>query len=163
MLIHPGLGSYAFIGCLLTDLVLEYDPPFGAQRCGTCTRCLDACPTHAFPEPHVLDARRCISYLTIEARSEPPGDLRPLIGDHLFGCDICQEVCPWNVRFAAESRADAYRPREPDEWPTLDEILAMDEADFERAFGATAIERTRLAGLKRNARVVAENRSPARP
>jgi epoxyqueuosine reductase len=159
MLIRPGLGSYTFIGILLTDLVLEQDDPFEADRCGSCTRCLDACPTAAFPEPRVLDARRCISYLTIEARDEPPAELQPLIGDHLFGCDVCQEVCPWNVRFATETAEARYRPTGP--WPSLDEIAAMDDELFQARFGSTALARARRAGLQRNARVVLGNRTPS--
>lgn len=155
MLIRPGLGSYTFIGALLTDLVLTPDTPFTADRCGTCTRCLDACPTAAFPEPRVLDARRCISYLTIEAPDEPEPPLRALVGDHLFGCDVCQEVCPWNVRFAGATTEPRYRGTAP--WPSLDEILALDDASFAARFGHTALERARRAGLQRNARVVREN------
>ncbi len=158
MLIHPKLGSFMFVGCLATDLELARDTPFEADRCGTCTRCLDACPTAAFPEPRVLDATRCISYLTIEARSEPPSDLRAAIGEHLFGCDICQEVCPWNVRFARAAREAAYHPRPAGDWPTLEEIEAMDDRRFDEVFGGRALERARPAGLRRNARVVRENR-----
>ena len=155
MLIAPRLGSYTFIGCLLTDLELAPDTPFDADRCGSCTRCLEACPTDAFPEPRVLDATRCVSYLTIEARGEVPESLQPLVGDHLFGCDVCQEVCPWNIRFATETGDPRYRPASP--WPPLEEILAMDEDAFASRFGATAIERARRTGLQRNARLVREN------
>jgi epoxyqueuosine reductase len=159
MLIRPGLGSFTFIGAVLTDLRLEPDAPFELDRCGTCTRCLDACPTGAFPEPRVLDARRCISYLTIEAKEEPPAELRPLIADHLFGCDVCQDVCPWNVRFARETGEPRYRPAAP--WPTLEEILALDDERFAARFGDTALERARRTGLQRNARVVLENGAPS--
>ena len=155
MLIAPGVGSYTFIGCVLTDLELTPDAPFAADRCGTCTRCLDACPTEAFPAPRVLDATRCISYLTIEARGDVPESLRPLVGDHLFGCDVCQEVCPWNIKFAAETLEPRYRPASV--WPSLEAILAMDEAGFDSRFGDTAIERARRTGLQRNARVVQAN------
>jgi len=158
MLIHPRLGSFTFVGCVLTDLELEPDAPFEADRCGTCTRCLDACPTGAFPEPHVLDATRCISYLTIEARGDVPAALRALVGEHLFGCDICQEVCPWNVRFAQGAAEPGFQSRSDAEWPTLQEILGMDQAAFDERFGDTAIERAGLGGLQRNARVVLENR-----
>ena len=158
MLIHPGLGSFTFIASVLTDVELAKDAPFEADRCGSCTRCLEACPTDAFPTPHVLDATRCVSYLTIEARSDVPAPLRADVGDNLFGCDICQEVCPWNVRFARETAEPRYRPRPASHWPTLEEILALDAEAFERRFGDTAIERSRLSGLQRNARVVLENR-----
>ena len=157
MLINPTLGSFTFIGCLLTDLELAADAPFAADRCGTCTRCLDACPTGAFAEPHVLDATKCISYLTIESRSDIPEALRAGVGDNLFGCDICQDVCPWNERFARETGEAGFRPDPGAEWPTLEEILAMNERAFENRFGDTAIERAGLSGLQRNARVVLEN------
>jgi epoxyqueuosine reductase len=157
MLIRPGLGSFTFIGVLLTDLALEADQPFDADRCGTCRRCLDACPTDAFPEPRVLDATRCISYLTIEARGAMPEPLKPLVGDWLFGCDVCQDVCPWNVRFATETRETRYLARPAADWPTLIEIAGMTERAFDEAFGATALERPGRAGLTRNAAVVLEN------
>src|SRR5205085_2834321 len=157
MLIRPGLGSFTFIGCLLTDLVLARDEPFEADRCGSCTRCLEACPTQAFVEPRVMDARRCISYLTIESRSEIPETLRAGVGENLFGCDICQDVCPWNQRFAPETAEPGFRPDSGSAWPSADEILAMDEAAFDARFGRTAMERPGLRGLQRNARVIREN------
>ena len=157
MLIRPGLGSFTFIGVLLTDLELAPDQPFEADRCGTCTRCLEACPTDAFVAPRVLDARRCISYLTIEAKSDVPEALRTGVGDNLFGCDICQDVCPWNQRFARETSEPAFRPDPARPWPTLEEILRLDEEAFDARFGDTALERPGLAGLQRNARVVLEN------
>ena len=157
MLIRPGVGSFTFIGVLLTDLALPRDQPFEADRCGSCRRCLDACPTGAFPEPGVLDATRCISYLTIEARGAIPEALIPLVGDWLFGCDVCQDVCPWNVRFAEETREPRYRARPAAEWPTLAEIVAMTEAGFDDAFGVTALERPGRAGLARNAAAVLRN------
>ena len=157
MLINPRLGSFTFIGVALTDLDLEPDAPFEADRCGSCRRCLDACPTQAFVAPRVLDARRCISYLTIESRKDIPEDLREKVGDWLFGCDVCQDVCPWNVRFAQPATEPAFAPRPTDEWPTLQEILKMEERHFDEAFGESAIERARLSGLKRNALVVLEN------
>ncbi len=157
MLIRPSVGSFTFIGVVLTDLALPPDPPFEADRCGSCRRCLDACPTGAFPEPRVLDATRCISYLTIEARSAMPEALISLVGDRLFGCDVCQDVCPWNVRFADETLEPRYRARPAAEWPTLAEIVAMTEAGFDDAFGATALERPGRGGLARNAAVVLRN------
>jgi len=157
MLIHPRLGSFTFVGVLLTDLVLAVDPPFEADRCGTCRRCLEACPTGAFPEPRVLDATRCISYLTIEARGPVPEALKPSLGDWLFGCDVCQDVCPWNVRFARETAETRYRARPATEWPALQDIATMSEQQFEDAFGASALMRAGRSGLTRNAAVVTEN------
>ncbi len=162
MLIRPGLGSFTFIGVLLTDIALPADPPFEADRCGTCRRCLDACPTGAFPEPRVLDTTRCISYLTIEARGPMPDALKPPVGDWLFGCDVCQDVCPWNVRFASETREPRYLAPAASDRPTLAEIATMTERAFDDAFGATALERPGRAGLARNASVVLENTQPGR-
>lgn len=158
MLIHPKIGSFTFIGCLLTDLALAPDQPFEADRCGSCTRCLEACPTDAFVRPRVLDATRCVSYLTIEARAEIPDSLREGVGDNLFGCDICQDVCPWNVKFARETTEPRFLPPRPDLRPKLESIEQLDDAEFARIFGRSPIERARLTGLKRNARVVLENR-----
>jgi epoxyqueuosine reductase len=158
MLISPMLGSYTFIGVLLTDLLLAADTPFEADRCGTCRRCLDACPTGAFPQPRVLDATRCISYLTIEAAGPMPEPLKAHVGDWLFGCDVCQEVCPWNVRFAVASTEPRYRARPKTEWPSLHEITTMTERAFNDTLGKTALVRAGRAGLARNALVVLENR-----
>jgi epoxyqueuosine reductase len=158
MLIHPHIGSFTFIGVVLTDLELEGDAPFDLDRCGSCRRCLDACPTAAFPTPRVLNATRCVSYLTIEAKGPVPDALRPGIGEWLFGCDVCQEVCPWNVRFATETTEPRYRSRRPEEWPTLEEILRMREHECAETFEGTALERPGCAGLARNAGVVLENR-----
>ena len=107
------------------------------------------------PAPHPPPATRCISYLTIEAKSDVPADLRGKVGDNLYGCDICQDVCPWNEKFATRTAEADYLPAAA--WPTLDEIVRMDEKDFETRFGTTALERAGPAGLKRNARVVLEN------
>ena len=161
MLVNPSRGSYFFIGALLLDLDLAPDAPFEADRCGTCTRCLDACPTNALVAPGELDARRCISYLTIEHRSDIAENLRPLIGDHLYGCDICQEVCPWNVSFARELDEPAFRPR-----PVLagknaaqlsQEMLDATDDDLRIAFRGSPMKRARLGGLRRNASIVLDN------
>jgi epoxyqueuosine reductase len=152
MLIRPGVGSWFFIGSIFTDLALPADPPFAADHCGSCTRCLDACPTGALPEPRVLDATRCISYLTIEQKGPIPDELATRMEGWVFGCDICNEVCPWNQRFAAPSTEAAFRSRRPlgDGDPELFE--RMDEAEFTRRFGETPLARPGLGGMRRNLR-----------
>lgn len=161
MLVNPRRGSYFFLGALLLDLDLAADEPFDADRCGTCTRCLDACPTDALIAPGELDARRCISYLTIEHRSEIAAELRPLIGDHLYGCDICQEVCPWNVSFAQELAEPAFRPRDALSSKSAaqlsQDLLDTTDDDFRAAFRRSPMKRATITGLRRNAVIVLEN------
>jgi epoxyqueuosine reductase len=155
MLIHPERGSFFFLAALVTDLELPADEPFGGSHCGTCTACLDACPTQAFPEPHVLDATRCISYLTIELRSQIPEQLREPMGDWLFGCDVCQDVCPWNRK--PSPGPDAF-PRDPAmEWLDPIELLGMDAEAFRAHFKPTALWRARRVRLLRNAAIVLGN------
>jgi epoxyqueuosine reductase len=137
MLIHPELGSFAFIGVILTDAELASDPPFDADRCGTCRRCLDACPTDAFVAPGVLDARRCISYLTIEHRGPFTDAEREMLGDWVFGCDVCQDVCPWNVKFARATEDPELTPRPELAAPDLRALLEMDQDTFTRRYGDT--------------------------
>ncbi|HEX9309765.1 MAG TPA: tRNA epoxyqueuosine(34) reductase QueG [Gemmatimonadaceae bacterium] len=160
-LINPRIGSFFFIGALLVDLELVPDVPFEADRCGTCTRCLDACPTDAFVAPHVLDATRCISYLTIEQKGSIPESLREQVGDLVYGCDVCQDVCPWNVSFSREIGEDALRPREifvrSGARELAREILAMDEATYREDFRGSAMKRAKRRGLARNAAVVLGN------
>lgn len=156
MLIHKKLGSWFFLAALLTDLELDYDAPHDSAHCGTCTRCLDACPTDAFVEPYVLDARKCISYLTIEHRGPIPVELREGIGDWLFGCDICQEVCPWN-RKAPSTTEPAFQPRA--ELKAIDaiELLSLSPDEFRARFRGTPLSRPKRAGLLRNAAIVLGN------
>ena len=160
-LINPEIGSFFFLGALLVDLELEPDQPFEADRCGTCTRCLDACPTQAFAAPRVLDATRCISYLTIELKGDIPEALREPMGSLLYGCDICQDVCPWNVSFGRELTEQALAPRQSladkDARTLAREILAMDDNAFHTAFKGSPMKRAKLRGLKRNAAVVLGN------
>jgi len=158
MLIHPKLGSFTFIGVILTDAALAPDAPFEADRCGTCTRCLEACPTAAFPDPRVLDSRRCISYLTIEHRGGFTGTEQGMVGDWLFGCDVCQDVCPWNVRFATPTTDPELAPRPELSAPELDTLLRMEPEEFDRRFGDTAFERAGSDGMRRNAAAVSTNR-----
>lgn len=150
MLIRPEAGSFGVIGSVLTDLPLAVDSPFEADRCGSCTRCLEACPTAAFVAPRVLDATRCISYLTIEQKGPIPPELVPRLEGWAFGCDICNEVCPWNVRFAEPATEPAFAPR-PD--PDLDDpgyFDRMTDEQFAARFADTPLARPGLAGMRRN-------------
>ncbi len=160
MLLNKRIGSYFFIGALLTNLELACDPPHRANHCGTCTACLDACPTNAFVEPGLLDARRCISYLTIEHRGEVPEELRSGLGDWLFGCDVCQEVCPWN-RKAPPGAEPALQGSGELEELDLIEVLGLSEEAFRRRFRGTALLRTKRCGLLRNAALVLGNTADA--
>lgn len=161
-LIHPERGSFFFLGALVVDLELETDAPFAVDRCGTCTRCIEACPTEAITAPRTLDARRCISYLTIELREEIPEELRAGVGDRIYGCDVCQDVCPWNVRFARELKEGSpFKPREvlagKDARTLARELLAMSQVEFSAAFKGSPMKRAKLRGLQRNAAVVLGN------
>ncbi len=155
MLINTRRGSFFFLGAVLTSLELAPDSPSLSSHCGTCTACLDACPTKAFPEPHVLDATKCISYLTVELRSEIPVELREPMGNWLYGCDVCQDVCPWN-RNAAE-RSPAF-PHDPElAWLDPVELLGLDADAFRKRFKRTSLFRNRRVGLLRNAAIVLGN------
>jgi epoxyqueuosine reductase len=162
MLIHPGRGSFFFLGALLVGEALAEDAPFGADRCGTCTRCLEACPTGAFAGPRVLDATRCVSYLTIEQRGAVPEGLRAGVGDRLYGCDVCQDVCPWNHRFAGSlPDGSPFAAREAlagkDARTLAREILAMDVEGYRAAFRGSPMRRAKLPAMQRNAAVVLGN------
>jgi epoxyqueuosine reductase len=156
-LIDPRRGSWLFLGVILTTAVL---PPIGQKtqaNCGSCSRCLEACPTHALVGPYVLDARRCISYLTIELKGPIPQELRSLIGNRIFGCDTCQIVCPWQ-RFAKPSREKAFRaPYRDTPVPFLAEIIGLDEASFRKRFEHTPLWRGKRRRLLRNTAVALGN------
>jgi epoxyqueuosine reductase len=156
MLIDKKLGSYFFLGALLLDLALPADEPFATAHCGICTRCLDACPTDAFVGPYQLDARRCISYLTIELRGAIADELKPMMGDWIFGCDVCQQVCPWN-RKAPAGREPALEPNVTGLHVDLLELLNLSEEEFHARFRHTPIWRTQRAGLLRNAAIAVGN------
>lgn len=152
-LLHPRHGSYFLLAEALLGIHLVPDATFAADRCGSCTRCLEACPTHCILPDRTLDARRCISYLTIELKGTMPPELRPAVGDWLFGCDVCQEVCPWNVRFAGALSGASVEADDP----TLGEILLADTEMIRRRTQGTALRRAGRRGLLRNAAVVAGN------
>jgi epoxyqueuosine reductase len=169
MLINPKRGSFFFLGELLLDLELEPDEPFASDHCGTCRRCIDACPTGAIVDERVIDSNRCVSYLTIELRGEIPAEWHESIGEMEYGCDVCQDVCPWNEKFSLPLSEDAFRPRGAiagkDARTLAREILAMDDEAFRSAFRGSPMKRAKLEGLKRNAAVVLANiarrKSPA--
>ena len=154
-IIHQKAGSWLFLGCILTDLELDPDSPV-PDRCGTCTRCIDACPTQAIVEPYVLDSRKCIAYTTIELRGEIPEADRDGIGHHLFGCDICQDVCPWN-RKAPYSDNPAFAPKPGLFWPEIDRLLDLKEDEWRRMISGTSMKRAKVKGLLRNLMVAAGN------
>lgn len=169
MLISPRYGNWLFLAAILTQVELAPDAPLRTQRsgfadtgllCGKCTRCLEACPTQAFTAPGVVDARRCISYLTIEHKGIIPRSLRAGIGAHIYGCDVCLEVCPWN-RFAQEGRRLLLSARFDLPQLTLPDLLALTPESFAQIFRKTAIKRLKLAGLLRNACIVAGNSGDA--
>ena len=158
-LISPKLGSNFLLAELLIDRELEPDSPFPLHHCGTCSSCIDACPTQAIVAPQQVDARRCISYLTIELRGPIPRELRPLIGEWIFGCDICQDVCPWN-RFAPPAREARLHARELEGW-TLEGFLSLDDSRFAELFAGSPIRRTQRSGFLRNVCVALGNRRDA--
>ncbi len=173
LLINPGMGSYLFLGEILVDLELAYDdpapdggascrlgPPGESKRvgtCGNCTRCLEVCPTHAFPAPYILDSNLCISYLTIELKGAIPPELRPRLGNWIYGCDECQEICPWVRRYAQPTR-ETFLRYDPDQVaPRLSDLMALDEAGFRAMFKGSPIKRTKRRGLLRNVAVALGN------
>lgn len=151
------LGSWFFLATIITTVELQPDKPV-SDLCGTCTACLDACPTVAIVADRVVDAGKCISYQTIENRGEVPEEVAAAHGDWLFGCDICQEVCPWN-RFAKPSDNTDFAPRPGQAHPSLAHLQAMDEAEFNATFEGTPLRRAKHAGMKRNAAIASRNTS----
>ncbi len=157
LLIHPKQGSWFFLGEILVDVELSYDEPIKAGGCGSCTRCQVACPTAAFSGPYVLDARRCISYLTIELKGPIPRELRPLMGNHIYGCDVCQEVCPWNRKFGQFAPPDRFNARDDRVAPALLGLIALDDDGFRERFRHSPIKRAKRRGLLRNVAVALGN------
>jgi epoxyqueuosine reductase len=154
-IIHPELGSWIFLGEIICSLPLEVDPP-SFDQCGTCTLCLDACPTGALVAPGELDSARCISYLTIEHRGEIPEALQPTLGSHVYGCDICQEVCPWNGAAPASSDP-AWQPRTAWRQPRLDDVLQRSDDELRESLRGSPMKRAKLAGLRRNVEIASAN------
>jgi epoxyqueuosine reductase len=161
MLIRPDAGSFVFIGTIFTDLRLDQDRGIEIDRCGSCTRCLDACPTGALVEPRVLDATRCISYLTIEQRGPIPEPLSERLDGWVFGCDVCNEVCPWNLRFAEATSTEEFRSRDALAGAGPDLFDDMNEEEFARRFGDTPLDRAGLAGMRRNLHAALSSRRAA--
>ncbi len=157
MLIHPKLGSHLFLATVLTNLDLAVDAPFVGDRCGECQRCIESCPTKAIDNERMIDSRRCISYLTIEHRGPIADELQECMKDWIFGCDICQNVCPWNVKFAApaDDPVLSIDPTRAEE--NLESLCEVTSELFGRRFGKTPLERTGIDGLRRNARIALQN------
>lgn len=148
-LISKNAGSFFFLAELIVDLDLEYDTPFAADHCGSCTRCMDACPTNAIMAPYVVDGSKCISYLTIELKNEIPTEFKGKLENWMFGCDICQDVCPWN-RFATPHQEPAFTPAHELLNLNKNELIDMTDEVFKQVFKGSAVKRTKFAGLKRN-------------
>jgi epoxyqueuosine reductase len=156
-LINPKNGSYFLLAEILLGLDLPPDPPFATDQCGTCTRCIEACPTDCILPDRTIDVRRCISYLTIENKAETPEELRPLTGNWVFGCDICQMVCPWNLRFAPENGDPLFAPRPELPNPLLAKELTLTPQEFGRKFKESPLKRAKRRGYLRNLAVAAGN------
>lgn len=148
LLIIPQKGSYFFLGELILDIELEYDKPLNLS-CGTCERCLNACPTNALISPYVMSAKKCISYQTIENRSEIDSEIVPQLNNYIYGCDICQKCCPWN-KFSLPNQTVEFQPSEEFLSLTSEKIESMDEDDYRRIFKGSAVKRVKFSGLKRN-------------
>ena len=155
-LISRDLGSWFFLGEVVTDLELEADPPHREEFCGTCTECIDLCPTKAIVAPYVVDSRKCIAYLTIEHRGAIPRNLRPLMGNLVFGCDICQDVCPWN-KFAQVAPEREFHARDGNLTPSLISLLGMTREEFNARFKDSPVKRAKHTGFLRNVAVALGN------
>lgn len=149
-------GSWVFLGEIITDIELDADQPI-EDFCGTCTACLDACPTDAIVEPYLVDANKCISYLTIEHRGPIDDRLKPRFENWVYGCDICQDVCPWN-RFQKVTENESFRCRPGNESPLLEELVTMSQEEFSKRFKRSPVKRTKLQGLRRNAKAVLDGK-----
>jgi epoxyqueuosine reductase len=154
--ISRDFGSWIFLGDIILDIALEYDEP-SADYCGTCTRCIDACPTQAIVEPYVINSNLCISYLTIEHKGDIPGAISPRFEKWIYGCDVCQDVCPWNEKFSQPTHEAAFSPREGHLTPSLLDLASMSSDEFHDKFRGSPVKRTKHSGLMRNVKAVLNN------
>ena len=152
------MGSWIFLGEIVLDIVLEYDTPI-SDFCGTCTKCINACPTNAITKPYVIDATRCISYLTIELKQihDVPDELKSFMENHIFGCDICQDVCPWNKKFAKVTAEKSFYPRKHNLNPNLAELSGMTHEEFRKRNKKSPVKRSKYEGFMRNVKIALDN------
>ncbi len=155
--ITPEFGSWVFLGEIITTLELEPDVP-ATDHCGTCVLCIEACPTNAITEPYIVDSNRCLSYLTIEHRGKIEGEIKNKFENWIYGCDICQDVCPWNHKLSMETEEKAFKPREWNIAPVLSEWKEMQQPEFATKFKGSAMKRTKHEGLMRNVEIVLERK-----
>jgi epoxyqueuosine reductase len=155
--ISRDFGSWIFLGEIILNIGLEYDEP-SADHCGTCRRCIDACPTQAITQPYVLNSNLCISYLTIEHEGDIPESITPQLENWIYGCDICQEVCPWNQKFSKPTQEDSFSPRVDFLKPSLTDLASMNEEGFREKTQGSPVKRTKHSGLMRNVKAVLKNR-----
>jgi len=155
--ISRDFGSWIFLGEIILNIGLEYDEP-STDHCGTCTRCIDACPTQAITEPYVLNSSLCISYLTIEHKGDIPESISPQLENWMYGCDICQDVCPWNQRFSKPAQEAAFSPRAGFLKPSLTDLASMREEEFRERTRGSPVKRTKHSGLMRNVKALLKNR-----
>ena len=158
-IINPDLGSWFFIANIITNYDFGYSELI-TDHCGSCTACIDACPTHAIVDEYIVDSNKCISYLTIENKDEIPEEFKGKFDGWLFGCDICQDVCPWNIKFSEVCNIEEFRPAEGETEISLKSVIEMDEDTFKRKYAVSPVKRTKLKGLTRNANFLLAEKNP---
>ena len=158
-IINPDLGSWFFIANIITNYDFGYSEII-TDHCGSCTACIDACPTHAIVDEYIIDSNKCISYLTIENKEEIPPEFKGKFDGWIFGCDICQDVCPWNIKFSEVCNIEEFRPAEGETEISLKSVIEMDEETFKRKYAVSPVKRTKLKGLRRNANFLLAEKNP---